>query len=222
MPDLASLIDHTMLKPETTEAELIKACEEAKKYNFATVCVRPNHISLVAKLLENSQVKPITVISFPLGSDTSQAKALATKEAIFAGAKEIDMVINIDALKSKNYKLVYNDIAEVVVAASPYTVKVIIEATNLTNDEKIAACVLAKAAGAHFVKTSTGFGSGGATVEDVALMRRVVGKDMKVKASGGIRTKEDAEKMIAAGADRIGASASVAVVTGKKENPSNY
>lgn len=219
---LASMIDHTLLKPEATHAELTKICEEAKKYNFATVCVNSSNIPLVARLLKGNAVKPIAVVGFPLGAATSQAKAFETKEAIRAGALEIDMVINIGAIKSKDYKTVYEDIREVVEAAKPYPVKVIIEASNLNNEEKIIACALSKTAGAAFVKTSTGFGAGGATVDDIMLMRKVVGDDMSVKASGGIRTKEDAEAMVKAGADRIGASASVAIVTGKKAKAGNY
>lgn len=219
---LASIIDHTMLKPDATVADLTQTCDEAKKYNFATVCVRVENIPLVTNLLKGSSVKPIAVVSFPHGTDPTATKTLETKKAIAAGAKEIDMVINIEKLKAKNYQLVYDDIKQVVEAAKPHLVKVIIEASNLTADEKIAACVLAKAAGAHFVKTSTGFGAGGATVEDIMLMRRIVGNDMQIKASGGIRTKEDAEKMVGAGADRIGASASVAIVTGGQQKNSGY
>lgn len=219
---LAGMIDHTILKPEATQKELAIVCDEAKKYNFATVCVNASNIPFVARMLRGSSVKPIAVVGFPLGAATAHAKAFETREAIAAGAAEIDMVINIGALKSRDYKTVYDDIVEVVNAAKPYPVKVIIESSNLTNDEKIAACVLSKTAGAAFVKTSTGFGAGGATVEDVALMRRIVGDDMLVKASGGIRTKEDAEAMVKAGANRIGASASVAIVTGKKAKVGNY
>jgi deoxyribose-phosphate aldolase len=219
---LASMIDHTLLKPDTTQAELTKVCTEAREYHFATVCVNSSNIPFVARLLKGSSVKPIAVVGFPLGAATSQAKAFEAKEAIHAGAEEIDMVVNIGALKSKDYKTVYEDIKQVVEAAKPYAVKVILETSSLDHDEKVVACALAKTAGAAFVKTSTGFGSGGATVEDIALMRKVVGEDMHVKASGGIRTKEDAEKMVNAGADRIGASASVAIVTGKKAKAGNY
>lgn len=220
---LASMIDHTILKPEATQAELTKVCEEAIKYKFATVCVNSSNIPFVARMLKNSGVKPIAVVGFPLGAATSQAKAFEAKEAIRAGAEEIDMVINIGALKSKDYKTVYEDIKQVVEASKPYIVKVILETSNLDHDEKVIACALSKTAGAAFVKTSTGFASGGATVEDIMLMRKIVGEDMHVKASGGIRTKEDAEAMIKAGADRIGASASVAIVTGKKQTKAgNY
>lgn len=219
---LASMIDHTILKPDATQSELAKICEEAKQYHFATVCVNSSNIPFVARLLKGSGVKPIAVVGFPLGAATSQAKSFEAKEAIRAGAEEIDMVINIGALKSKDYKTVYEDIKQVVDASKPHLVKVILETSNLNHDEKIAACVLSKTADAAFVKTSTGFGSGGATVEDIELMRRIVGDNMHVKASGGIRTKEDAEAMVKAGADRIGASASVAIVTGKKAKAGNY
>lgn len=219
---LASMIDHTLLKPEATREELSKICEEARKYNFATVCVNSSNIPFVARALSGSSVKPIAVVGFPLGAATTQSKVFESKEAISSGAKEIDMVINIGALKSKEYAVVLNDIKCVVEASRPYPVKVILETSNLNNDEKIAACVLSKAACAAFVKTSTGFGAGGATVEDISLMRRIVGDDMSVKASGGIRTKEDAESMVKAGADRIGASASVSIVTGQKAKAGNY
>lgn len=219
---LAHMIDHTILKPEASREEITKICEEAKRYSFATVCVNACNIPLVARLLKGSSVKPIAVVGFPLGAETAHAKAYETKEAVAAGAQEIDMVINIGALKSKDYKTVFDDIKAVVEAAKPYPLKVIIEASNINNEEKIIACALSKTAGAAFVKTSTGFGKGGATVDDVALMRRIVGNDMAVKASGGIRTKEDAEAMVKAGADRIGASASVEIVTGKKAKAGNY
>lgn len=219
---LASMIDHTLLKPDATQADLTKICNEAKEYHFATVCVNSCNIPLVARLLKGSTVKPIAVVGFPLGAATSQAKAFEAKEAIHAGAEEIDMVINIGALKSKDYKTVYEDIKQVVETAKPHAVKVILETSDLDHDEKVIACTLAKTAGAAFVKTSTGFSSGGATTEDIALMRKIVGDNMHVKASGGIRTKEDAEKMVHAGADRIGASASVAIVTGKQAKASNY
>jgi deoxyribose-phosphate aldolase len=220
--NLAGMIDHTLLKPDASREELIKICEEAKQFNFATVCVNSSNIPLVARELKGTPVKPIAVVGFPLGAASTQSKAFEAKEAIRAGAQEIDMVINIGALKSKDYKLVYDDIKTVVEASAPHKVKVILETSSLDDQEKVVGCALAKTAGAAFVKTSTGFGKGGATVEDVALMRRVVGSDMEVKASGGIRTQEDAEKMIKAGADRIGASASVAIVTGKKVPKGKY
>lgn len=220
--DLAGKIDHTMLKPDASKEQLTKLCKEAMEYNFATVCVNSANIPLVARLLKGSSVKPIAVVGFPLGAGSSQSKAFEAKEAINAGAKEIDMVINIGALKSKAYKLVYNDIKTVVDASRPHKVKVIIETAQLTDEEKVIACALSKTAEAAFVKTSTGFGGGGATAEDIELMRRIVGADMEVKASGGIRTQEDAKKMIKAGADRVGASASVSIVTGKNPGKGNY
>lgn len=212
---LARMIDHTLLKPEATQQDITKVCAEAKQYQFATVCVNSSNIPLVARLLKDSNVKPIAVVGFPLGAATAQAKAFEAQEAIMAGAEEIDMVINLGALKSKDYHAVYHDIKQVVAASNPHKVKVIIESSTLNQDEKIIACALAKAAGAAFVKTSTGFaaGGGGATVADIELMRRIVGDDMEVKASGGIRTTIDAAAMIKAGANRIGASASVAIVS---------
>lgn len=219
---MASMIDHTLLKPDATREQLIQICDEAKQYGFATVCVNSANIPLVARQLQGSTVKPIAVVGFPLGAATSQAKAFEAREAIRAGAKEIDMVINIGALKSKDYKTVFEDIKTVVEASKPDKVKVILETSQLNGEEKVIACALAKTAGAAFVKTSTGFGGGGASVEDITLMRRVVGLDMEVKASGGIRTREDAQKMIQAGADRIGASASVGIVTGQDAKKRTY
>ncbi len=221
--NLARMIDHTILKPEVTRDDLLKVCDEARKFHFATVCVNSSNIPFVARQLKGSGVKPIAVVGFPLGAATTQSKSFEAKEAIRAGAEEIDMVINIGELKSKDYKYVYEDIRQVVEASKPHKVKVILETSSLDHDEKIIGCVLSKTAGAAFVKTSTGFGSGGATIEDIELMRRIVGEDMEVKASGGIRSTEDAQAMIKAGANRIGASASVAIVTGKKPNKaSNY
>ena len=219
---LAGMIDHTMLKPNATRAQLKKICDEAKQYHFATVCVNLSNIPFVTQELKGSDVKPIAVVGFPLGTASTQAKVFEAKEAIKAGACEIDMVINLGALKSKDYVTVYRDILAVVEASKPHKVKVILETSSLDHDEKVVACALAKTAGAAFVKTSTGFGSGGATVEDIILMRKIVGEDMEVKASGGIRSKEDAEKMIKAGANRIGASASIAIVTGKKSQDEKY
>jgi deoxyribose-phosphate aldolase len=210
---LAGKIDHTLLKPDATKEEIQRVCEEARKYHFATVCVNSTYIASVAQLLKGSSTKAIAVVGFPLGAAATATKAFEAREAVKAGAEEIDMVINIGALKSRDLALVFDDIQKVVEASHPHGVKVILETSNLTDDEKVIGCALAKAAGAAFVKTSTGFGSGGATAEDVALMRRVVGPEMGVKASGGIRTYEDATRMIAAGANRIGASASVAIVT---------
>ncbi|OGQ94212.1 MAG: deoxyribose-phosphate aldolase [Deltaproteobacteria bacterium RIFOXYA12_FULL_61_11] len=217
MPDneLARLIDHTLLKPEAGKAELEKLCQEARTYRFATVCVNSANIPTVARLLEGSGVLPIAVVGFPLGAATSGAKAFEAKEAVAQGAREIDMVLNIGALKSRDYRLVLEDIRAVVEASAPYPVKVILETSYLDHDQKVIACVLSKIAGAAFVKTSTGFGGGGATVEDIQLMRHVVGPDMGVKASGGVRSREDLERMVAAGASRVGTSSSVSIVLGK-------
>jgi len=212
--DIAPYIDHTLLKPEATREEILKLAEEARRYGFATVCVNSVHVGTVARILAGSTTIPIAVVGFPSGAALPSAKAFEAREAIRCGAREIDMVINIGALKGKDYALVLKDICSVVAAAKPYPMKVILETSKLTEQEKIIGCALAKAACAAFVKTSTGFGGGGATAEDVALMRSVVGEDMGVKASGGIRTSEDAMRMIRAGANRIGASASVAIVTG--------
>jgi deoxyribose-phosphate aldolase len=213
---IASRIDHTLLKPDATRAELVKLCEEARAHGFASVCVNTTWIPLCVELLKGSKVMAICVVGFPLGAATSGAKAAETREAVANGASEIDMVINIGLLKSGEHEAVLRDIKAVVDAAQGRPVKVILETHLLSREEKIAACALSKAAGAAFVKTSTGFSGGGATAEDIALMRAVVGPDMGVKASGGVRTAADANKMIAAGADRLGASASVAIVTGGK------
>ncbi len=213
---VAALIDHTLLKPEATREQLKTLCDEAKKYGFATVCVNAVNIRYAAAQLEGSRVKPIAVVGFPLGATTPQTKAFETKDAIRNGAREIDMVINIGALKSRDYRCVLEDIQAIVRAAGRIPVKVIIEAASLNDEEKVIACTLSKIAGAAFVKTSTGFGKGGATVKDITLMRAVVGKEMGVKASGGIHSAQDAKDMMAAGANRIGASASVAIVTGGK------
>jgi len=209
---VAPLIDHTLLKPEASRDELRKVCDEARKYTFASVCVNSCNVRFVANALRGTVVKPIAVVGFPLGAATSGAKAFETREAIREGAQEIDMVVNIGAMKSRDYAVVIDDIKAVVKAAGAVPVKVILETSKLDDEEKAIACALAKAAGAAFVKTSTGFGGGGATPEDVALMRRVVGDELGVKASGGIRTIDDAERVIEAGATRIGASASVAIV----------
>ncbi len=220
--EIAATIDHTLLKPEASRDDLIKLCTEAKQYGFATCCVNAANIPLVARELRGSSVLPIAVVGFPLGAGPTQAKCFEAKEAICAGAKEIDMVINIGELKSRNHKFVFEDIKAVVDASRPHKVKVIIETSALDHDEKVAACVLAKAADAAFVKTSTGFGKGGATVEDIILMRKMVGNDMEVKASGGIKSREDAETLIKAGANRLGCSAGVAIVTGKKSKTGGY
>lgn len=212
--DLAPLIDHTLLKPEATEGQIRQLCAEAKQYGFASVCVNPSWVSLCAQLLKGSPVKVCTVIGFPLGATDTQTKADETRHAVANGAQEIDMVINVGALKSGKEKLVEEDIRAVVQAAQGRIVKVILETSLLSDAEKVLACQLAAKAGAHFVKTSTGFGSAGATVHDVALMRRSIPPDMQVKASGSIRDRETAMKMVQAGATRIGASASIAIVTG--------
>lgn len=212
--ELARTIDHTHLKPDTSPEKITQLCEEAKRYNFASVCINPSYVPLAAQLLKGTPVKVTTVIGFPLGATTSTAKAMETRDAIANRADEIDMVMNIGALKSKNYDLVKKDIQAVVNAANGKTVKVILETALLTQEEKIKACRIAKQAGADFVKTSTGFGGGGATVADIALMRRIVGPLMGIKASGGVRTFEDVQALIKAGATRIGASASVAIMKG--------
>lgn len=220
--DIARRIDHTLLKPDATKEELDKLSDEAMKHHFATCCVNSANVAYVAKRLKGSDVKAIAVVGFPLGASTTNAKVYEATEAIRNGAQEIDMVINVGALKSQDYKTVFEDILKVVEASAPKKVKVILETALLSQEQKIAACVLSKSAGAAFVKTSTGFGPGGATVDDIMLMRRVVGEDMEVKASGGIRTREDALKMLDAGADRIGASASVAIVEGKTKSGGGY
>lgn len=217
MDNIASVIDHTLLKPETTEEMIIKLCKEAEEYGFYSVCVNPNYVSLASEILGDSDVKIATVVGFPLGANTKEVKAYETRKAIEDGAHEIDMVINIGALKSKDFSKVKEDIEAVVDAAGKEAiVKVIIETCLLTDEEKVKACELAMEAGAHFVKTSTGFSTGGATVEDVKLMKSVVGDKMEIKASGGIRDYQKAMDMIEAGASRIGASASVQIVEGEK------
>jgi deoxyribose-phosphate aldolase len=220
--DLASIIDHTLLLPDASREQLIKVCTEAKEYHFCTVCVNSSNIALVAKELAGSTVKPIAVVGFPLGAATTESKVFEAKEAIQNGAKEIDMVVNIGLLKSKDYQGVFYDILAVVEASRPYPVKVILETSTLTRDEKVISCALSKAANAAFVKTSTGFNKGGATVEDIKLMREIVGPQMGVKASGGVRTRADAVAMVNAGASRIGASSSIAIVTGKNASKGNY
>jgi deoxyribose-phosphate aldolase len=212
--EMAGMIDHTLLKADASMADLKRLCDEARKFCFASVCVNSTNVKKARAILDGSGVMVCAVVGFPLGAMLPTAKAFEAKEAVRCGADEIDMVINIGALKSRDYALVEEDIRKVVQAARPARVKVILETGALTLEEKIIGITLSKVAGAHFVKTSTGFGPGGATVEDIALMRRLVGDEMGVKASGGVRTHEDAEKMRAAGADRIGASASVAIVGG--------
>lgn len=214
--EIAGKIDHTLLKPEATREEISQLCFEARKYNFASVCINPTHVKLCKSLLRGSAVKVCTVIGFPLGATTPEVKAFETRQAIENGAEEVDMVINIGGLKDKNYELVARDICGVVKAAHAHDVlvKVILETALLNDEEKKIACLLAKEAGAEYVKTSTGFSKGGATVEDVTLMRHAVGPLMGVKAAGGVRTREDFEKMVSAGATRIGASAGVKIVKG--------
>ncbi len=221
-PELARFIDHTLLKANATVAEITKLCEEARQYGFASVCVNPGHVALAAKLLQGSPVKVCTVFFNDTAATEIYTKVMETRDCIANGASEIDMVINVGALKSKDYELVKNDIARVVEAASGHCVKVILETSLLNQEEKIKACELAKLAGADFVKTSTGFSTGGATAEDIALMRRVVGPTMGVKASGGIRDTQTAQQMIAAGATRIGASASVSIVKGEAPAGKGY
>lgn len=212
---LAGMIDHTLLKAEATKAELKKLCDEAKEFSFKTVCVNSCNVAFCAKELEGCVTKPIAVVGFPLGAMSSAAKAFETEQAIKDGAQEIDTVINVGALKELDYSLVYEDILAVVKAAGEKPVKVIIESAMLTDNEIVIACALSKAAGAAFVKTSTGFNkAGGASEHAVALMRATVGPEMGVKASGGVRTTEDALKMIEAGASRIGCSAGIAIING--------
>lgn len=211
---LARLIDHTLLKPEATEEQIRRLCAEARHYGFAAVCVNPWWVPLCVQELKGTGVKVATVIGFPLGATTTEAKAFEARQAVEAGADELDMVMNVGALKSGHLDRVQEDIAAVVRAAAGRVVKVILETGLLTDEEKVTACRLAVAAGAHFVKTSTGFGPGGATVADVSLMRRTVGDQVGVKASGGIRDHATAVAMVEAGATRIGASSSVAIVTG--------
>ncbi|CEH29612.1 deoxyribose-phosphate aldolase [Aneurinibacillus migulanus] len=212
---LATYIDHTLLKPETTMEMIDKLCREAKDNEFFAVCVNPYWVARSKRNLQGSQVKVATVIGFPLGANAAEVKAFESAKAIEDGADELDMVINIGALKSGDDEAVLQDIAAVVaVAGDRALVKVIIETGLLTNEEKERACRLSKEAGAHFVKTSTGFGAGGATIEDVKLMRAAVGPELGVKASGGVRTREDADAMITAGATRIGTSGGVTIVQG--------
>ena len=212
---MAKLIDHTLLKPTATRKDILKVCEEAKQYGFASVCVDSSWVKIAAQALRGHPTMPIAVVGFPLGAMATHSKAEETRQAIRDGAEEIDMVINIGALKGGDFDLVYDDICAVVTAAQGVPVKVILETTMLTKDEKIAGCTISKAAKAHFVKTSTGFGGGGATIEDVLLMRSVVGEEMGVKASGGVRNATDLQNMVKAGATRIGASAGIAIVSGK-------
>lgn len=214
---IAALIDHTLLRPDATADDIRKVCAEARKYGFASVCVNPYWVPMVASELDGSPVKTCSVVGFPLGANSTHIKVAETEAAVRAGAQEIDMVINIGELRGGNGDVVREDIRAVVEAAHRRgaVVKVILETALLDDHQKTVACGLAQDAGADFVKTSTGFGPGGATAHDVELMRRAVGSKMGVKASGGIRTLEDANKMIAAGATRLGASASVKIVEGE-------
>ena len=211
---VAGMIDHTLLKPDATRRDIEVLCDEAARYEFATVCVNPAWVALAARVLRGSRVKVCSVVGFPLGATTSDTKHFETRRAIFDGACEIDMVINVGALKSGDLRCVERDIEAVTSPSreAGAVSKVIIEAALLTDEEKVTACTIAKAAGADFVKTSTGFGPGGATVHDVALMRRVVGQEMGVKAAGGVKDLEALKEMVAAGATRIGASAGVRIV----------
>ena len=217
--DMAKYIDHTYLKPEASVNEIRKICDEAKKYHCASVCVNPSYIQYVAQQLEGSGVTPCCVIAFPFGTSTPEAKAFEASDAASKGAREIDMVINVGAIKSGDWLLVKRDIEGVVNAVKGRAkVKVIIEACLLTDEEKVKACTVAKLAGAAFVKTSTGYSTGGATVEDVRLMRETVGPEMGVKASGGVRTYDDAVAMLKAGANRLGCSSTMKIVSGVKED----
>jgi deoxyribose-phosphate aldolase len=219
---VAAMIDHTLLKPDATRQNIEDLCREAAQFRFATVCVNPTWVAVSARLLAASGVGVCSVVGFPLGATTSDVKTYETRRAIFDGAREIDMVINVGVLKSGDLRAVERDIEAVTLPCRDCGVvsKVIIEAALLSDDEKVTACTLAKAAGADFVKTSTGFGPGGATVADVALMRRVVGVDMGVKAAGGVRDLEGLQAMVAAGATRVGASAGVKIVQqARGDNP---
>jgi deoxyribose-phosphate aldolase len=216
-PSMASYIDHTLLKPEATPDQVATLCEEARTYKFASVCVNPVNVQQCADLLRGSTVKVCSVIGFPLGATMTEVKVFETVKAMEHGATEIDMVINIGALKARKLDLVARDIREIVNAVHAHggLLKVIIETALLTDEEKVIACLLSKEAGADYVKTSTGFSTGGATIQDVSLMRRVVGPTIGVKAAGGIRSREDAETMVSVGATRLGASAGVKIIQGE-------
>ncbi|MGL5615372.1 MAG: deoxyribose-phosphate aldolase [Sarcina sp.] len=219
MKNIAGMIDHTILKADASKEAVEKLCKEAAEYKFASVCINPANVELSKELLKGSGVKVCTVIGFPLGANTSEVKAFETKDAIAKGADEVDMVINIGKLKDKDYDYVKKDIEAVVEAAKGKAItKVILETCLLTDEEKIKACELSKEAGADFVKTSTGFSTGGSTPADIKLMRETVGPEMGVKASGGVRSLEDAKAVIEAGATRIGASASVSICKGEVSN----
>ncbi len=216
---IARMIDHTLLKPEATKQQVEQLCAEAKQYSFASVCINPCYVKLCAQLLRDTSVKVCTVIGFPLGATSTEAKVSEAEQALKDGARELDMVINVGMLKSDEHSFVEKDIRSVAstVHRSGALLKVILETGLLTDEEKVQACLLAKRGGADFVKTSTGFSKGGATAGDIRLMRKVVGSALGVKASGGVRTQEQALELIESGADRIGASASVKIVTGEKE-----
>lgn len=220
--NFAGYIDHTILKPDASKEDIYKICEEAKEFNFASVCVNLYYTKFVKEYLQNTKVKVTTVVGFPLGAVTTEVKVFETQQAINNGADEIDMVINIGALKNKDYKYVKNDILQVKQVCKDKLLKVIIETCLLTNEEKKKACELSLDAGADFVKTSTGFSKGGATVEDVTLMKEVVTTKAQVKASGGIRDYKTTKLMIEAGANRIGASASVNIVTQTQAEEMGY
>jgi len=211
--ELAKTIDHTLLKPDATATQILKLCDEAKTWHFASVCVNPSRIALAAEALKDSDVTPCCVVGFPLGAIPSRSKAAETAVAVADGAREIDMVINVGAAKDGDWALVESDIAAVKAACGEAKLKVIIETCLLTDEEKVQACLAAKRAGADFVKTSTGFSKAGATVEDVRLMRKTVGPDMGVKAAGGIHNRAEALAMLEAGATRIGASSGIAIVS---------
>lgn len=221
--NIAQYIDHTILNADATQSDIRKVCEEAKEYGFYSVCVNGSHVDFVAEQLKGSNVKIAVVVGFPLGAASTETKGFETKDAVSKGANEIDMVINIGALKSRDEDFVKTDIAAVVEAAGKdVIVKVIIETALLNDEEKILACKIAKTAGAHYVKTSTGFSTGGATVEDIKLMRETVGSNIGVKASGGIRDFQKAKAMIDAGATRLGASASVSIAKGMESEDNGY
>ena len=209
---MAAMIDHTILKASATRELVIELCSQAKEYNFASVCVSPCFVKLASQELKDSEVKICTVIGFPLGVNSTHVKAFEAKKAVEDGAQEVDMVIHVGALKEGDQAYVLNDIAEVVKASGGALVKVIIETCYLTDDEKVTACEIAKKAGANFVKTSTGFGTGGATATDIALMRKTVGNELGVKASGGVRSLQEALAVIEAGASRIGTSSGMSII----------
>lgn len=221
--NIAQYIDHTILKPEVTKKDIKKICDEAKEFNFFSVCVNGSNVRFVSEQLKDTDIKVTVVVGFPLGAMTTETKVFETNDAIENGANEVDMVMNIGALKEGNKDQVLKDIKSVVdIAGDRAIVKVIIETSLLTEEEKVLACQLAKQAGAHFVKTSTGFSTGGAMVEDIQLMRETVGPELGVKASGGVRDLKTAQDMIAAGATRLGASASVDIVKGVENSKEGY